>query len=80
MKVYGGVDVQIHIFMTLVLVGGEWLASRLSQFTSGERAPPPPNSFDRRLDGLQSRSRRCGEEKILDSTETRTSTHRSSSP
>jgi hypothetical protein len=28
MKTYGGVDVQIHIFLTLALVGGEWSASR----------------------------------------------------
>jgi hypothetical protein len=28
MKVYGGVDVQIHIFLTSELAGGEWSASR----------------------------------------------------
>jgi hypothetical protein len=28
MKVYGGVDVYIHIFLTSALVGGEWSASR----------------------------------------------------
>jgi hypothetical protein len=33
MKRYGGVDVQIHVSLTLALVGGEWSASR-----SGERA------------------------------------------
>jgi hypothetical protein len=33
MKAYGGVDVQIHIFLTLVLVGGEWSASRPGRFT-----------------------------------------------
>jgi hypothetical protein len=27
MKTYGGVDVQIHIFLTSALVGGEWSAS-----------------------------------------------------
>jgi hypothetical protein len=27
MKAYGGVDVQIHIFLTLALTGGEWSAS-----------------------------------------------------
>jgi hypothetical protein len=26
MKVYGGVDAQIHIFLTSALVGGEWSA------------------------------------------------------
>jgi hypothetical protein len=39
MKAYGGVDVQIHIFLTLALVGGEWSASRPGRFTPGERAP-----------------------------------------
>jgi hypothetical protein len=39
MKVYGGVDVYIHVFLTLALVGGEWSASRLGRFTPGERAP-----------------------------------------
>jgi hypothetical protein len=28
MKAYGGVDVWIHIFLTLTLVEGEWSASR----------------------------------------------------
>jgi hypothetical protein len=37
MKTYGGVDVYIHIFLTLALVGGEWSASRPSLFTPGER-------------------------------------------
>jgi hypothetical protein len=39
MKAYGGVDVQIHIFLTLALVGGEWSASRPCRYTSGEWAP-----------------------------------------
>jgi hypothetical protein len=39
MKAYGGVDVQIHIFLTSALAGGEWSASRPCRFTSGERAP-----------------------------------------
>jgi hypothetical protein len=39
MKVYGEVDVHIHIFLTLALDGGEWSASRPSRFTPGERAP-----------------------------------------
>jgi hypothetical protein len=37
MKTYEGV--QIHIFLTSALVGGEWSASRPSRFTPGERAP-----------------------------------------
>jgi hypothetical protein len=35
MKEYGGVDVEIHIFLTSALVGGEWLASRPGRFTPG---------------------------------------------
>jgi hypothetical protein len=38
MKPYGEVDVQIQIFLTSTLVGGEWSASRPGRFTSGERA------------------------------------------
>jgi hypothetical protein len=32
-------DVQIRIFLTPALVGGEWSASRPFRFTPGERAP-----------------------------------------
>jgi hypothetical protein len=39
MKAYGGVDVQIHIFVTSALAGGEWSASRPGRSTPGERAP-----------------------------------------
>jgi hypothetical protein len=39
MKAYGGVDVEIHIFLTSALVGGEWSASRLGRFTPEESAP-----------------------------------------
>jgi hypothetical protein len=39
MKTYGGVDVQIHVFLTSAQVGGEWSASRPCRFTPGERAP-----------------------------------------
>jgi hypothetical protein len=35
MKMYGGVDVYIHIFLTLVIVGGELSASRPCRFTPG---------------------------------------------
>jgi hypothetical protein len=37
MKAHGGVDVQIHVYLTSALVGGEWLASRPCHFTPGER-------------------------------------------
>jgi hypothetical protein len=38
MKAYGGVGVQIHIFLTSALAGGEWSASRFGRFTPGEKA------------------------------------------
>jgi hypothetical protein len=38
MKAEGGVDVEIHIFLTSALVGGEWSASLPCGFTPGERA------------------------------------------
>jgi hypothetical protein len=37
MKMHGRVDVWIHIFLTLVLVGRELSASRPGRFTPGER-------------------------------------------
>jgi hypothetical protein len=39
MKAYGGVDVWAHVFLTSVLVGGEWSASRHGRFNPGETAP-----------------------------------------
>jgi hypothetical protein len=39
MKTYGGVDVEIHIFLTPALVGGEWSASRPGRFTPGKELP-----------------------------------------
>jgi hypothetical protein len=36
MKVYGEVDVYIHIFLISALAGGEWSASRSGSLTSGE--------------------------------------------
>jgi hypothetical protein len=39
MKVYGGVDIYIHIFLTSALLRGEWSASYTGRFTPGERAP-----------------------------------------
>jgi hypothetical protein len=39
MKAYGGVDVQIQIFLTSVLAGGEWSASLPGRITTGERDP-----------------------------------------
>jgi hypothetical protein len=39
MKVYGGVDVYNHIFLTSALVAGERLTSRPGRFTPGEGVP-----------------------------------------
>jgi hypothetical protein len=36
---YEEVDVQIHVFLTSALVGGEWSASRPDRFTPRKRAP-----------------------------------------
>jgi hypothetical protein len=35
MKAYGGVDVQIHIFLTSALAGGQWSASLPGRITPG---------------------------------------------
>jgi hypothetical protein len=37
MKVYEGVDIKIHIFLTSALVGGEWSASRWERAPSTHR-------------------------------------------
>jgi hypothetical protein len=77
MKTYGGVDVNIHVFLTSALFGSEWPASRRGRFTPrGNRHGYPLN---RRLGGPQNRSRWRGKEKILDHTGTRTPTPRPSS-
>jgi hypothetical protein len=39
MKTYGGVNVEIHVFLTSALTGGEWSASRTGRFTPRENAP-----------------------------------------
>jgi hypothetical protein len=39
MKAYGGVAVQIHVFLTSALVGGVWSASHSGRFTPWEKAP-----------------------------------------
>jgi hypothetical protein len=39
MKGYWGVDIEIHIFLTSALAGGEWSPSRCGRFTPRERAP-----------------------------------------
>jgi hypothetical protein len=39
MKIYGGVDVYIHVFLSSTLVRSVWSASRPCRFTPGERSP-----------------------------------------
>jgi hypothetical protein len=78
MKAYGGVGVEIHIFLTSALVGGEWSTSRPGRFIPGEESPGI-HPLDRRLGGSQSRSGRRGKEKILGPTGTGTPTSWSSS-
>jgi hypothetical protein len=39
MKAYEGMYVEIHVFLTSALVGGEGSASRPGRFTPGERVP-----------------------------------------
>jgi hypothetical protein len=41
---YGGVGVQLHVFLTSALAEDEWLASRPCHFTSRERAPGKPKA------------------------------------
>jgi hypothetical protein len=36
MKTYGKVDLEIHVFLTLALVGGEWSASSPGRFNPKE--------------------------------------------
>jgi hypothetical protein len=63
MKIYGGIDVQIHVFLASALVG-ERSASGPCWFIPGEAVPW--YSLELRLSGPQSRSVRYGEVKILD--------------
>jgi hypothetical protein len=73
-KTRDAVHVQLHIFLTSALDGGEWSASRPGRCTPGKRAPRYP--FDRKLGGPQNRAGRHGEEKSPTPTGTRTSTLR----
>jgi hypothetical protein len=58
MMTYGGVDVSIHVFLTLESDGGEYLASPLCFFTLGKK---PQYPLDMRLGGPQNVSARHGE-------------------
>jgi hypothetical protein len=39
MKAYGGVEVEIHIFLTSALAGGDWSALRPGRFIPGDTDP-----------------------------------------
>jgi hypothetical protein len=67
MKAHGAVDVEIHIFLTSALDGGEWSASLPGHFTPGERDP-----YTHWIGGwVGPRASLDDVEKILDPTETR---------
>jgi hypothetical protein len=61
-KAYWVVGIQVEAFLTSVLSGSEWSASRPSYFTPRGKKPRYP--LDRRLGMPQNRSGRGGEEKI----------------
>jgi hypothetical protein len=65
MKAYGGVDVQNQVFLTSVLLGGEWSPSSSGRFTSGQDLRYP---LDRMLGEPQSRSGLHAEMKIITHT------------
>jgi hypothetical protein len=70
MKAKGGVDIQIHIFLTSTQLGGEWVPSR-----SGPLYLWRKNlmcEVYRRPSMHKNRRGRHEEEKIVDTTETRT--------
>jgi hypothetical protein len=76
MKTYEEVGVEIQIFLTSALAGGEWSTSRPGCFTPEERAPGTHC-----IGGwVDSREGLDDVEKILDTTESRTPLPRSSSP
>lgn len=65
MKAYGGVEEQLHSFLSSVIDAGRWLTSHSDHFISGGRAFQNP--LHRRLggDGAYSRSVRFGKSKHL---------------
>jgi hypothetical protein len=66
MKAYGGVNVQIQVFLTSAQAGGEWSASRPCL-----QGKSPRYTLYKRLGGPQSPSGRHEEITILDPSGTR---------
>jgi hypothetical protein len=56
------VELQLHLFLTSSLDGGEWLTSQPGHFTPGEEPRYPQN---RRFQGSHSQPGHSREEKIL---------------
>jgi hypothetical protein len=48
MKTYGGLNVYIHVILTLALVGGEWSASSPSRLTPREVPRAGLDAVDKR--------------------------------
>jgi hypothetical protein len=69
-KMYGGVDVQIHVFLTSALLGDEQSASRSGRPVLGEKALGANYIGD--CVGPKNQSGRYGAVTILDPTWTRT--------
>jgi len=63
MRIYVGMEIQLHSFVTWVLDEGEWSASRLSCSAPAKRALTTPKHS--RLGRCQSQSGCCGEQKNL---------------
>jgi len=63
MKMDKEMKVLLHAFLTLAVVGGEWLASCPGHFNPKEG---PQSPFCRGLDGFQSQSGHRGKEKSFD--------------